>query len=209
VLFRSSPDGSPEPRAFDTTCTQIGPNPYDTVTESVVLSYEANPNGVAPLEWSNLLARMLHERTGKTVTCFFTRDEADLDNPAWDPSKRDEYLARTFVIRAFFEGETAMISRELARPGELTQGLCSPWQNVYRECSCYYWAAARPDFVNVEADPKGRSAGDNWFQKDHDGEYVPDDYVDERLVLYDDLFNHWEKWLRFTVRGRTDEGTGK
>lgn len=189
-------------RGFDTTTVQIGPNPYDTAAESVVLSIEANPNGVAPLEWSNLLAKMLHERAGKTVTCLFTKGKADLDNPAYDASQRADYVVRSFVVRPFFEGDTAMISRELAQPGELTQGLCSPWQNDYRECSCYYWASARPDFVNVEASASGQSVGDNWFQKDHDGEYVPDDYVDTRLVLYDDLFNHWERWLRFNVRGR-------
>ena len=48
--------------------------------------------------------------------------------------------------------DTAVIRRTLADAGELTQGLCSPWQNDYRECSCYYWASARPDFVNVETD---------------------------------------------------------
>jgi hypothetical protein len=31
---------------------------------------------------------------------------------------------------------------------------------------------------------------------------VPDDYVDKRLILYDDLFLHWERWLRFQVGGR-------
>ena len=78
--------------------------------------------------------------------------------------------------RTFFEGDTAFISRELAVPGELTQGLCSPWQNDFRECSCYYWASARPDFVNVETTPDGRSTGDNWLQKERTGTYVPDDY---------------------------------
>lgn len=194
---------------FDTTTTQIGPNPYNTATESVVLSYEANPNGVAPLEWSNLLARMIHERTGKTVTCFFTSAKADLDNPKYDPKQRATYLQRSFEIRPFFEGDTAVISQALAAPGELTQGLCSPWQNDYRECSCYYWAAARPDFVNVEASATGASVGDNWLQKVHDGEYVPDDYSDARLVLYDDLFNEWEKWLRFAIEGKDGPGEVK
>ena len=95
-----------------------------------------------------------------------------------------------------------MISRELAKPGELTQGLCSPWQNDYRECSCYYWASARPDFVNVEVSASGRSTGDNWMQKERTGQYVPDDYVDERLIDYDDLFREWEKWLRVQIGGR-------
>ena len=87
-------------------------------------------------------------------------------------------------------------------PGELTQGLCSPWQNDFRECSCYYWASARPDFVNVDTTPDGRSTGDNWLQKVRTGTYVPDDYQDERLLLYDDLLGDWEQWLRFQVRGR-------
>lgn len=196
-------------RGFDTMTTQIGPNPYNTSTESVVLSYEANPNGVAPLEWSNLLARMLHDRTGETVTCFFTKERAELDNPKWDEKQRAQYIQRTFKVRPFFEGDTAVITQELAGPGELTQGLCSPWQNDYRECSCYYWAAARPDFVNVEASASGSSVGDNWLQKVHDGEYVPDDYSDARLVLYDDLFNEWEKWLRFAIEGKDGPGEVK
>jgi hypothetical protein len=84
----------------------------------------------------------------------------------------------------------------------LTQGLCSPWQNDYRECSCYYWASARPDYINVEPAGNGLSKGDNWLQKERTGDYVPDDYSDERLILYDDLFNEWERWLRFQVGGR-------
>jgi hypothetical protein len=104
-------------------------------------------------------------------------------------------------VRPFFEGQTAMISRELAKPGELTQGLCSPWQNDYRECSCYYWASARPDFVNVQANEAGASAGDNWMQKERTGDYVPDDYKDARLLNYDHLFRAWEKYLRFQIGG--------
>lgn len=32
-----------------------------------------------------------------------------------------------------------------AVPGELTQGLCSPWQYDFSICTCSYWAAQRPD----------------------------------------------------------------
>ena len=46
------------------------------------------------------------------------------------------------------------------------------------------------------------SHGDNWLQKDRIGQYVPDDYSDSRLILYDDLFLAWEHWLRFQVGGR-------
>ena len=110
------------------------------------------------------------------------------------------------MVREFFEDETSVISRVLAEAGELTQGLCSPWQNDYRECSCYYWASARPDFVNVDITSAGASTGDNWLQKVRTGDYVPDDYVDSRLVLYEDLFARWEHWLRFAIRGQDAPG---
>ena len=38
---------------------------------------------------------------------------------------------------------------------------------------------------------------------------MPDDYADVRLVLYDDLFNEWEKWLRFAIQGKDAEGEAK
>jgi hypothetical protein len=117
-----------------------------------------------------------------------------------DPHKN--YDEVHLEVRHFFEDETAVISRALADAGELTQGLCSPWQNDYRECSCYYWASARPDYVNIEPAPSGVSQGDNWLQKQRTGDYVPDDYEDSRLILYDDLFRKWERWLRFQVGGR-------
>ena len=106
------------------------------------------------------------------------------------------------MVRPFFETDSAVISPALAKPGELTQGLCSPWQNDYRECSCYYWASARPDYVNIEPTPSGASRGDNWMQKVRTGEYVADDYVDTRLLHYDELFTSWESVLKFQVGGR-------
>jgi hypothetical protein len=126
----------------------------------------------------------------------------------WSDEK-ESYVSHELRVRHFFEDDTAVISRELAQPGELTQGLCSPWQNDYRECSCYYWASARPDFVNMEPSSDALSAGDNWLQKRRTGEYVPDDYVDTRMVLYDDLFKGWEQWVRFAVRGQDAEGEFK
>jgi len=182
--------------------TQLqGPSPAST-SQSVLLATGANPDAIAPLEWSNCLAFILRDFAGSKVTCTFSAE------PSWDEPlqyvKGATMLTQELVVREFFEGETAMISRDLARPGELTQGLCSPWQNDYRECSCYYWASARPDFVNVEAQPDGTSAGDNWLQKKRTGEYVPDDYADQRLVGYDDLFDHWEELLKFQIAGRDD-----
>lgn len=155
-----------------------------------------------PLEWSNALAEVLHNHAGKMVRCRF--------QSVTDVSKTLELDLR---VRHFFEhtvsqGESvkqAVISKELAPPGELTQSLCSPWQSDYRECACFYWAATRPDYVNVEAGPNGTSVGQNWMQKERDPNgpkvYLPDDWMDPGLVDYRDLYRDWEKSLRFVVEG--------
>lgn len=177
----------------------IGPSPYNTRTRSTVLGYTDNPEGILPLEWSNALARILNQCVGSTVECWFTK------GPVWSTQAvfegEENHLKILLKVRPFFEDGSAMISRDLARPGELTQGLCSPWQNDYRECSCYYWASARPDFVNVKPTEDGASSGDNWMQKERTGDYVPDDYRDSRLLNYDDLFRAWEQYLRFQIGG--------
>ena len=178
-----------------------GPDPSDRFG-SVLLATEDNPEAVQPLEWSNILAPILHEHAGSWVTCDFTAEKSWSDQPWWDDREPPPHVTYKFKVRPFFDGETAVISQALAEAGELTQGLCSPWQNDYRECSCYYWAAARPDYVNVEPSSNGLSQGDNWLQRDHTGHYVPDDYVDSRMILYDELFKEWEKWLRIVIRGR-------
>jgi len=177
----------------------IGPSPADTRNRTTVMSYTGNPDGVLPLEWSNALARILNQSVGKKVTCYFTKTAVWSEQALWEPEKG--HIKVSLKVRPFFEDGTAMISRVLAKPGELTQGLCSPWQNDYRECSCYYWASARPDFVNVQPNEAGGSVGDNWMQKERTGDYVPDDYVDSRLLNYDDLFREWEKYLRFQIGG--------
>jgi hypothetical protein len=104
-------------------------------------------------------------------------------------------------VRKFFESTTAVISEQLAKAGELTQGLCSPWQNDLRECSCFYWASSRPDFVNTKIGKDGLTHGDYWFARKRSGEYVPDDYADGRLMTYDELFKSWEQLLQFQIGG--------
>ncbi|MFN4142405.1 hypothetical protein [Aestuariivirga sp.] len=210
-LMTIDPDGDPEDdektlrkrlRSTDvvrTTNLMLGPASSDT-EGAIVLTTSDNPFGAAPLEWSNAMSRVLATCQGKTVTCWFATGDHRDSIP--DPEAHREWRPYPFKVRRFFDPGTAFISEALAAPGELTQGLCSPWQNDYRECSCYYWASARPDFVNVEPGPDGLSHGDNWFQKNRTGRYVPDDYADTRLVFYDDLFIHWERWLRFQVGGR-------
>jgi hypothetical protein len=149
------------------------------------------------LEWSNALAGVLHSYEGKGVECEF----ATLDSPM----KR---LRVTLKVRPFFEEGSAVIARDIAEPGALTQSLCSPWQNDYRECGCFYWAASRPDFVNVEIRDDGSSGGNNWMQKNRTSDsakvYIVDDWLDERLLTHADLLRDWERALRF-VFGNKDE----
>jgi len=83
--------------------------------------------------------------------------------------------------------------------------LCAPWQNDYRECACYYWAASRPDYVNVEPGGDGLSHGDSWMAKQRTGRYIPDNRTDTRLLSYDDLFRYWQGELQFIIAGRDAE----
>jgi hypothetical protein len=165
----------------------------------VRLTTGKNPDGLAPVEWSNALARVLPYK-GHRVRCDFTAQPSEEQRDLREDPKN--YVSFSCEVRPFFEGDTAVISNELAVPGELTQGLCSPWQNDFRECSCYYWASARPDYVNVDVTATGLSAGDNWMQKQRSGSYVADDYADTRLIMYDDLFRDWETLLKFQVGGK-------
>jgi hypothetical protein len=166
------------------------------------LATQSNPNAVSFMEWSNSIARILAKQ-GQDVVCEFNADPIPDDSEVLpDGVKR---LSRTLRLRKFFEGDSAAIAAEILRPGELTQGLCSPWQNDYRECACYYWAASRPDYVNVVPGPDGLSRGDMWMAKKRTGNYIPDDRSDSRLLSYDDLFKAWEENLRFIIRGRDAE----
>lgn len=191
--------GERKRKEIPTVTVMRGPASSDA-DGAIILTTSLNPDGLAALEWSNLLADVLHTCQGDTVECDFSEEEAE--NQILLREKPKNYIRLPLRVRHFFEDETAVISQALADAGELTQGLCSPWQNDYRECSCYYWASARPDFVNMEAGADGLSKGDNWLQKERTGSYVPDDYVDSRLILYDELFRNWQYYLRFQVQGR-------
>jgi len=170
------------------------------------LSTGGNPDAVAFMEWSNNLA-LLFGKEGKEVSCEFTAL----------PSKNEVLPGNTGVkttivklkVRHIFEQvdvgagpeKLAVLAEPLLQPGELSQGLCSPWQNDYRECACYYWAASRPDYVNVVAADDGTSRGDNWMQRERTGTYLPDNRDGVLNFSYDDLFEQWEKVLKFVVRG--------
>jgi hypothetical protein len=185
-------------------------NPTMVVTEgpvfpgedSQVLINEGNPNGVSFLEWSNSLADVL-QKQGKKVVCYFTANQSETEVLVNmdDLNNKDLYQKVRLTVNNFFEGKSAAFSEEIIKPGELTQGLCAPWQNDYRECACYYWAASRPDYVNVIPNDKGSSTGDMWMSRNRTGKYIPDNLSDSRLLSYDDLFTNWEGELNFIIRG--------
>ncbi|MCW1410819.1 MULTISPECIES: hypothetical protein [Rhizobium] len=168
-----------------------------------------NKNGVSFMEWSNSLARIF-DAQGRTVVGYFTPDKS-LDEVLLPTDKEDlaslkkvELTVRKILDVSAVDGQRmATISRSLIEPGELSQGLCSPWQNDYRECACYYWAASRPDYVNVVDGPDGVSTGDDWMavERPAAGGYVLDDRSDSSVWSYDQLFQNWQGYLKFVVGG--------
>lgn len=152
------------------------------------LPQEVPPN----LEWGNALAE-LNAKAGQMVDCVFTNDAGTS-------------LTASLQVRRLFDGVALL--PDAAAPGVLTQGLCSPWQNDYRECGCYYWAASRPDYVNVEV-VAGRDSGHNWMHKGRTAAtprvYVDDDAGTPGQLTYEDLFRNWENELRFIIKGRDEQ----
>lgn len=162
----------------------------------------------ANLEWTNALAGLWNQ-AGQETQCRFRRRVSG------------EEITVTLAVRPLFDGPTLLEEQTtgpsagpVAEPGALTQSLCSPWQADYRECGCYYWAASRPDFVNIES--QGASmAGDNWMQKERgvtgQKAYQPDQPAHENPAVpssqwtYEDLYRDWEQ-LRFQIGGK-DEPT--
>ena len=178
---------------------------------SQTLKTAANPNGVSFMEWSNSFARVMAHQ-GQLIECVFSAystTSPPLDGTEVFADTKDLYsgepiktITRSLRLRQLFKPRTAEVAPGVLQPGELTQGLCAPWQNDYRECACYYWAASRPDYVNVEAGADGLSHGDMWFTKKRTGTYIPDNRVDSRLWSYDDLFIAWQQHLHFIIQGK-------
>jgi hypothetical protein len=158
------------------------------------------------LEWGNLLARLHHTKggTGQPVLCAFqNRDSGAIS------------LVQ-LTVRRLFDPDTALISRDAVQPGELTQSLCSPWQTDFIGCACYYWAANRPDYVNLWQTPAGSNGGGhNWLdatrttQPDASGQPRPFYSLEPgKTLAHEDIIrkDDWERHLRFVIGGK-DEGT--
>lgn len=162
-------------------------------------SEDAPLDSSAFLEWSNCLADVLAGAVGQLVSAEFL--DFGTDPPT---SETVELRVRALFVSSGETGQVMpLIAEVIAGPGELTQSLCSPWQNDYRECGCYYWAASRPDYVNVETTAQGASVGNNWMDRSREPRrYEPDDADNPRQLNYEDLFRNWQGLLRFIVEGR-------
>jgi len=181
-----------------------------------------NPQAAVFMEWSNNLVYTL-EKKGQDVMCYFTKGGSEEEVLVTDDDLKDfrsrinaqgalTYTTKAGVelqwmklkVRPFFESESIEFSKDLIKPGEFTRGLCSPWQNDFKECACYYWAASRPDYVNITQDDKGFTKGDNWMAKNRTGNYIPDTREDSHFVSYTELFEDWEKELHFIIKGKDE-----
>ncbi|MBH8561088.1 hypothetical protein I8748_02640 [Nostoc sp. CENA67] len=80
--------------------------------------------------------------------------------------------------RVFIDSQSGVI-KQVYRPGELTQSLCSPWQHDFRDCACFYWASNHPDIVlgedtlgeptlpsGASADPERANTPIDWLRSD-------------------------------------------
>lgn len=150
------------------------------------------------LEWSNALADIA-QKAGKEVRCTFSKGDGDQQ----EVSLRVRKIFEESGAEDGADGRTAVLSSELAQPGELTQSLCSPWQNDFVGCGCYYWAASRPDYVNVEADGAGGSRGHNWLQRNRTPA-TPKVYTLRQadLLQHEDIIAGWEDKLTFVIEGK-------
>ena len=146
------------------------------------------------LEWSNALAEVVAAGAGETVEVQF------FDTETGTAEAVGLQVNPVFARSDTTGDQIPLVAEALAAPGELTQSLCSPWQNDYRECGCYYWAASRPDYVNVETTTAGVSVGNNWLARDRSP--LRYDVDAAALINYEDLFRNWQGLLRFVVGGR-------
>lgn len=66
--------------------------------------------------------------------------------------RREHTLTFKGWRRRYMDPKTGVLNGAY-QPGELMQGLCSPWQHDFRDCACFYWAANHPDIVLGEIYP--------------------------------------------------------
>jgi hypothetical protein len=162
------------------------------------------------LEWSNALARIHAEKGGtdQTVECWFVLGTPSTGQDGKRCTCDVRYGPFRLKARRLIEPQSALISREASLPGEITESLCSPWQTDYIGCACYYWAANRPDFVNLTevtaSDGAKTVTGHNWLNvgRATDGDGNPLYSLQRSNVLrHEDVMQGWEHKFQFVIKG--------
>ena len=77
----------------------------------------------------------------------------------WDGAKRKRGAKTLHGWRRLYTDPDSGVISDAYQPGELMQGLCSPWQHDFRDCACHYWASNHPDVVLGEIYPGEPTAG--------------------------------------------------
>ncbi len=136
------------------------------------------------------------------------------------PHRGRDTLTLTGWRRQYTDPQSGVLNGAY-QPGELMQGLCSPWQHDFRDCSCFYWAANHPDIVLPETYP-GESVGEaasdptvasvpiDWLRSDRAGPIAAQALptIGENRPFQIDHFEINRVWqdLKVVVEGRENSG---
>jgi hypothetical protein len=150
-------------------------------------------------EWTNVLSDVHAVKGGTALTA-----DCKFQLRGLGPDGKPQYVTIPFKVRRLIEADSALISREASLPGELTESLCSPWQTDYIGCACYYWAANRPDYVNIQKSGNV-SVGHNWLNlsRVRSGNGNPFYTLrPENNLRHEDVLQGWEHKFHFVIAGK-------
>lgn len=162
-----------------------GDGALEVTLEAPLVGPGIRPGNATHFEWTNAVSELARRFAGQEV-------EADFE------IRGGAQATVALTVTRLLDGPT--IREEAAPSGKLTHGLCSPWQADFRECGCYYWAASRPDFVNVD-ETSQPARGHNWLVAEKDEANRTYDAVTPH-VSYDELYGAWEEKLSFVIAGK-------
>ena len=154
-------------------------------------------------DWEARFVRIAIDRRQQLQNAFF----AGIPEVVFDAKDVVELPIRRLFEPAVPGGDQVPVPTEqAARPGEFTQSLCSPWQLDFRDCVCHYWAASRPDFVNVDEESGEGHAWVNPARPTSGG--VPE--YQEIPADHPEVFENWDKadFFRIQFQGRDEEPPG-
>jgi hypothetical protein len=203
-------------RLYEELEKNCGINDIRTVAQNLYNDLNADPfaKGVWYLDWIEQKKRKLSTKTltGLGVWRLVRGLEP---GPVTIGLRRHDKPKRRKTLkgwrRLFTDPITGVISGAY-QPGELMQGLCSPWQHDFRDCACHYWASNHPDIVMPEVYPgellpggEARdpvlNAGIDWLRADRSPEMAAaaSDTIPQNRPYQIDHFQINRTWQRLNV----------